>query len=141
MAEAGYEALHISEIHDPDPVKRPGDPAWHAVRIQFGIQAFGANAYVANEDGGLLIEEHTEVDDSGTRHEELYVVSTGHATFTVDGEEVEAPAGTLVYVRDPAVTRTAVARERGTTVFAFGGTPGEAFSVSEWERKYDAGGR
>jgi mannose-6-phosphate isomerase-like protein (cupin superfamily) len=138
MAEAGYEALHISEIPDPDPEKRPGDPAWHAVRIHFGIQTFGANAHVASEDGGLLIGEHTEVD---TRHEELYVVSTGHATFTVDGEEVEAPAGTLVYIRDPAVTRTAVAREGGTTVLAFGGTPGEGFSVSEWERKYDAGDR
>jgi hypothetical protein len=54
---------------------------------------------------------------------------------------LEAPAGTFVYVRDPAVTRSAVARDRGTTVLAFGGTPGEAFSVSEWEREYGAGDR
>jgi mannose-6-phosphate isomerase-like protein (cupin superfamily) len=138
MAAAGYEVLHISEIPDPDAEKRPGDPDWHAVRIHFGIRAFGANANVAREDGGALIGEHTEVD---TNHEELYVVSTGHATFTLDGEALEAPAGTFVYVRDPAVTRSAVARDRGTTVLAFGGTPGEAFSVSEWERTYDAGDR
>lgn len=135
MAEAGYEAVHISEIPDPDREKSPGDPVWHPLRIHFGIQAFGTNANVASEDGGLLIGDHTELD---TRHEELYVVTEGHATFTVAGEEVDAPAGTLVYVRDPAVIRGAVARERGTTVLAFGGAPGEAFAVSEWEQEYDA---
>jgi hypothetical protein len=138
MAEAGYEVVSISEIPDPESDKRPGDPAWHPLRIHFGIQAFGTSAYVASEDGGLLVGEHTEAD---TRHEELYVVAEGHATFTVGGEKVEAPAGTLLYVRDPAVTRGAVARRQGTTVLAFGGTPGEPFSVSDWEQKYDTGGR
>ena len=135
MADAGYEAVHISEIPDPDPGENPGAPVWHPLRIHFGIRAFGTNANVASEDGGLLIGDHTEED---TRHEELYVVTDGHATFTVGGEDVDAPAGTFVYVRDPAVTRGAVARERGTTVLAFGGAPGEAFTVSEWERKYNA---
>ena len=30
---------------------------------------------------------------------------TGHAIFTVDGEEIDAPAGTIVFVRDPALLR------------------------------------
>ena len=30
----------------------------------------------------------------------------------------------------------AVAHEPGTTVIAFGATPGRAFEVSSWERKY-----
>ena len=135
-----YEAIHVSAIPDPEDGKPPGRPAWRPVRIHFGISAFGTNAYVAGEAGGELIEEHTEVDDSETRHEELYVVAEGHATFTVDGEEIDAPAGTLVYVRDPAVRRGAVARDEGTTVYCFGGTPGEAFTVSPWEQKHEGHG-
>ena len=38
---------------------------------------------------------------------------------------------------DPDLVRSAVAREAGTTLICFGGTPGEAFEVSPWERKYD----
>jgi hypothetical protein len=50
-----------------------------------------------------------------------------------------APAGTLVYVGDPGLTRTAFAREAGTVVLAFGAAPGEAFSVSPWERRWTEG--
>jgi len=50
---------------------------------------------------------------------------------------VEAPAGTFVYVPDPASIRSAVAREPGTTVLCLGAAPGEAYSVSSWDQKYD----
>ena len=66
-------------------------------------------------------------------HEELYVVVSGAAMFTVGGEEVAAPAGTLVFVSDPATIRTAVAREPGTTVLAVGGEPGVAYRPRAWE--------
>src|SRR5262249_28612606 len=59
-------------------------------------------------------------------HEELYLVLTGRATFTVAGEEIDAPPGTLVFVRDPAEKRGAVALDAGTTVLAVGGKPGAA---------------
>ena len=62
---------------------------------------------------------------------------SGRATFTVDGEDAEAAAGTLVFVPDPRATRSAVAHEPGTTVIAFGATPGTAFEVSSWERKHE----
>lgn len=134
----GYEVVHLSEIPDPAPEKKAGEPDWRPIRIHLGIQSFGTNAYVARAAGDTIVEEHSESEESGSRHEELYVVADGHAVFTVEGEEIDAPAGTLLYVPDPEATRSAVARERGTTVLCFGGTPGEAFSVSPWEQKYEA---
>ena len=91
--------------------------------------------YVGHADGEVLTSEHSETDEAGTRHEELFYVAHGRATFVVDGEEVDAPAGTFVYVRDPDVRRGAVAREPGTVVFVAGGAPGEAYEVSPWERE------
>jgi tetratricopeptide (TPR) repeat protein len=109
-------------------------PAWAMVRTHFDIQAFGVNAYLAEEPGIRIIEEHDELGPRAGRHEELYFVANGHATFTVDGDEVDAPAGTFVFVRDPAAKRTAVADEAGTTIVIAGGKPGEAFAPSAWER-------
>jgi quercetin dioxygenase-like cupin family protein len=126
MSEAGYQVTHIDEIPE-------GEPDWRTVRIHFGIQSFGVNAYTAKQEGGI-VGEH---DESDTQHEELYYVSKGSATFTVDSETVDAPAGTFVYVPDPASIRSAVAHEAETTILCLGGAPGEAFSVSDWERKYD----
>ena len=64
------------------------------VREHLGIHAFGINAYTPGEDG-TLINEH---DESGSGQEELYIVLDGNATFEVDGETVDAPAGTFVFV-------------------------------------------
>ena len=130
----GYKVARIDEIPGPDPDPEPGDADWHAIRIHFGISSFGTNAYTQQKAGGEVVGEHTESD---TRHEELYYVARGHATFTVNGEEIDAPEGTLVYVPDPDATRTAVAHVAGTTVLGLGGAPGEAFTVSDWEQKYD----
>ncbi len=67
-------------------------------------------------------------------HEELYFVVSGHAMFTINGDEVDAPAGTFVFVRDPGAKRKAVAKEAGTTVLAAGGPRGEAHELGDWER-------
>jgi tetratricopeptide (TPR) repeat protein len=104
------------------------------VRTHFEIQAFGVNAYVADEPGIEIIEEHDELGERAGRHEELYFVSSGRATFTVNGDAIDAPAGTFVFVRDPAAKRKAVAEEAGTTIVIAGGKPGEAFTPSPWER-------
>ncbi|MFL5903074.1 MAG: hypothetical protein ACJ76Q_04555 [Solirubrobacteraceae bacterium] len=66
--------------------------------------------------------------------EELYVVLRGRATLTLDGREVDAPAGTLVYVHDPAVARVAMPAEPDTAVLAISGTPGLDYRVATWER-------
>ncbi|HMI98777.1 MAG TPA: tetratricopeptide repeat protein [Gaiellaceae bacterium] len=115
-----------------------GSARWAMVRTHFGIQAFGVNAWVADEAGGQLIGEHDELGQAAGHHEELYFVSEGHATFTVDGDEIDAPAGTFVFVRDPAAKRSAVARQDATAVVVVGGKPGEAFTPSPWERNAPA---
>ena len=103
------------------------------IRIPLGIGSFGINAYSAREAGGLVIEAHDELGSGAGRHEELYLVVSGAADFTLDGRDVPAERGTLVFVRDPAVRRKAVAREPDTTVLVVGGVPGQPFTPSPWE--------
>jgi hypothetical protein len=113
-------------------VKSSADFGVSPVRLHFGINSFGINAYSAHA-GERVIEEHDELGHGAGRHEELYFVATGHATFNLGGEEVDAPEGTVVFVRDPAVRRGAVAKEADTTVLVVGGVPGRAFEPSPWE--------
>jgi hypothetical protein len=94
------------------------------VREHLGIHAFGVNAYTPGEDG-TLINEH---DESGSGQEELYVVLDGNATFEIDGETFDAPAGTLMSVR-PESRRKATGEG---TVLALGATPGEAYQALDW---------
>jgi tetratricopeptide (TPR) repeat protein len=109
-----------------------GQLQWRPVRRTLGIEAFDINAYTANA-GELVVEEHDETGAGAGHHEELYVVVTGGATFTVDGESVDAPVGTMVFLDDPKEQRGARADEDGTTVLAIGGVRGEAFKISPWE--------
>ena len=68
---------------------------------------------------------------------ELYLVLSGHATFTIGGTEVEAPAGMLVFVSDPAVERLAVANETNTVVLSIGAAAeGQAFEAVGWDTSY-----
>ena len=92
------------------------------------------NAWRQADAGEYVIPAHTEVM---AKHEELYLVLSGHATFTVDGEEVDAPAGTLVFVPGSDTRRGAVARNAGTTILVVGARPGEAFTVSPWEESWE----
>jgi quercetin dioxygenase-like cupin family protein len=127
-----FQTAHLSEL-ESIPVGDRG-LVWRPIRSRFDIRAFGVNAYTA-EPGHEIVEEHTEATYG---HEELYVVVSGHATFTLDGEDVDAPAGTIVHLPEPSVRRTAVAREPGTTVLAVGGKRGEPFEPSAWELTFRA---
>ena len=108
---------------------------WRPVRRRLGVQAFGCNAYTAEQAGDRVVEEHSESDG----HEELYFVANGRATFALDGEEHDAPAGTFVFCR-PGTTRGAIAAEAGTTVVVFGCKPGVPHEVSKWEQIFVAFG-
>lgn len=121
-----YRVLHLD---DAGALPGPGSLTWIPVRQPLGIRAFGINAYTADEPGADVVEEHTE--DSG--HEELYLVLAGRATFTLDGEQVDAPAGTIVFLPEHDVRRHAVAQEPGTLVLAVGGWPDRPFEPSPWE--------
>jgi hypothetical protein len=102
---------------------------WSPIRRELDVQAFGINAWT-QDDGGQLVGEHDEIANG---HEELYVVIAGSALFTVDGEDTEAPTGTVVFVRDPASKRKAVATADGTTVVSVGAAPGQAYKPLVWE--------
>lgn len=106
---------------------------WRPVRRRFDIRAFGVNAYTADREGQRVVEEHRETNG----HEELYVVIAGRATFTLDGEEHDAPAGTLVHC-PPDTLRSAFAAEPGTTILGIGAKPGEVFQPSGWEWTFAA---
>jgi tetratricopeptide (TPR) repeat protein len=140
MATATGRAFDVGSLQN-----LPGDETDGRVRMEvgrhFGIRSFGTSAYRSIE-GGQVVNEH---DEAGFRiglsgQEELYVVVSGRATFTVNDEKVDAPAGSLVFLRDPAAKRGAVAEEPGTTVLAIGGKPGEAFLplTEEFSAAFDA---
>lgn len=133
--ERPFEAVHISEV----PLLQVMDTlAWRPVRRHLGIGAFGVNAYTAANAGDHVVEPHDETGAGAGQHEELYVVLAGRATFAIAGEEAESSAGTLVFVRDPAARREAVAAEAGTTILAIGGARDEPFRVSAWEHYFAA---
>jgi tetratricopeptide (TPR) repeat protein len=120
-----HAAAHLDKIDEITDGRCP----WRPVRQHFGITSFGINAWTGRGAGDRIINEH---DESGEDEEELYLVHRGRATFELDGERVDAPAGTLVFAR-PGVTRTAFAEEPGTTIVAVGGTPGRAYEPVGWE--------
>jgi hypothetical protein len=121
---SGYAVAHLDEIDEISDGRCP----WRPVRHYFGITSFGVNAWTGRDAGDRIINEHDESEEN----EELYVVQRGRARFELDGERVDAPAGTLVFAR-PGVKRTAFAEEPETTIVALGGTPGEAYEPGGWE--------
>lgn len=125
-----YEVVHVDELEEM-PVNN-GEFVWRPIRMRLGMTAFGTNAYTA-EAGQRVVEEHSEKDG----HQEMYVVLRGRATFTLGEEEVDAPAGTIVYVK-PGTKRGAIASEDGTAVLAVGAKPGEIFEPSPWEDMFAA---
>ena len=127
---AGWSVAAIDEVESADG---PGAATWKPLRHHFGIRAFGFNAWIAERAGQELVEEHDELDGGTGGHEEVYAITRGRATFTVDGERVEVPAGSILHVADPKIVRSAVADEPGTTVVCVGAQPGAAFEPSAWE--------
>jgi tetratricopeptide (TPR) repeat protein len=122
-----YTVAHLEEIDELDD----GRCRYRPVRHHFGISSFGITAWTGHEAGDRIINEHDEADEQD-RAEELYLVQEGRAVFELDGERVEAPAGTFVYA-PPGVRRTAFAEEPGTTIVAVGGVPGKAYEPVGWE--------
>jgi hypothetical protein len=141
MSENGWRTLRLSEAKALDG-PNDGPEGWLPLRHELGVEAFGINAWVAQEEGAEVIEEHDEInEDPADNHQELYLVVEGHATFTVNGQEVDAPRGTLVFLDDPSLVRRAVARSAGTTIVAIGAPVGKAFTPSPWEqRRLEAAG-
>jgi mannose-6-phosphate isomerase-like protein (cupin superfamily) len=132
-----YRVATVDELQD---IAYREDTHMRPVRHHLGISAFGTNGWTAGREGDRLMPEHEEDEDV----EELYVVLRGRARFEIDGESVDAPEGTLVFV-PPQVKRTAFAEQAGTTVLAIGSNVGRPYEVRGWEvwaefqREYEAG--
>jgi mannose-6-phosphate isomerase-like protein (cupin superfamily) len=126
--DATYKIAHIDDL----PYEEGSSPGteWKPVRRIFSIGSFGTALARATTAGDVLTHDHDEVE---AQHEELFLIVSGHATYRVDGEEIDAPAGTFLYVPDPATMRGAVALEAGTTMFVVGAEPGAAFAPSDWD--------
>jgi hypothetical protein len=113
---ANYRVLSLDELK--------GRGSFITLREPLGIHSFGINARTAGEDG-TLVNEH---DEGVGGQEEVYVVLEGTASFEIDGETVEAPAGTFVSV--PSGVRRKATGD--ATVLVVGGTPGEAYYGMDW---------
>ena len=125
VGAVSYRVATVDELQD---IAYREGTHMRPVRHHLGITAFGTNAWTAANVGDRLVPVHTE--DEG--NEELYVVLRGRARFEIDGDTVDAPAGTLVFVQ-PAGNRTAFAEEAGTTVLAIGSTVGKPYEAGGWE--------
>lgn len=134
--EKGYVFARLDEL-EPAPTLAPGPTSDGRQRFDvrrlanitsFGVQAFRAPA------GVDLVREHDEMQLGEAGQEELYVVLSGAATFEIDGEPVEAPAGSFVHVR-PTSKRKAAARVDGTTILVVGGTSGKPYEPAPDEAR------
>jgi len=133
MPTAVENSYVIAKLDELEPAARlaPGAPddgrQRFDIRRNLGITAFGVSAFSA-PSGVVVINEHDETLLGEAGQQELYIVMNGAATFEVDGETVDAPAGSLVQVQ-PTAKRKATATEDGTTILVVGGTAGKAYEV------------
>ena len=123
---ADYSVAHLDDIEE----FTDAGSHYRPIRHQLGITAFGVTAWTAHAAGDPVINEHDEGDP--TADEELFLVLRGHAVFEIDGERIDAPAGTLVFA-PPSTRRSASAEQDGTTIIAVEGTPGKAYDARGWE--------
>ena len=133
-SDGGVRAIHIDDL----PEMEQGEGTlWRPIRRTLELTGVSANAYTGVEVGDEVIEHHDELSPSAGAHEELYLVTSGRATFMVDGAEVDAPVGTLIAI-DVGQVREATAAEPNTTVLVFGGKPGTAYPPAPFEYWYAA---
>lgn len=128
MRGVSWRAVHVDEVEAV--AWRGGELRWHPLRQALGTRIVGMAAFTAEREGQQVVEPHVENAD-GRGHEEVYAVLRGRATFTLDGEELDAPAGTFVVVA-PEVHRAAIAAEPDTAVLALGGPPSYEPAGGEW---------
>jgi hypothetical protein len=135
---SAYAVANLDDIEEASDGTYP----WRPVRHHFGITSFGVTTWTGRHAGDRIINEHDELEREpghlraerleDDANEDLYLVHRGRARFELDGEQVDAPAGTVVFV-PPGVRRAAFAEEPGTTILAVGGVPGKAYEPVGWE--------
>jgi hypothetical protein len=130
--EQSVGSVRVAHLDEVEPISVAGG-LYKPLRRLLGVRAFGINAYAAREPGDQLIEPHDETGSGSGHQEEAYVVVSGHATFKVDGQEIDAPAGTLVFVPRVTASRSAIAAAADTTVIVVGGPADQPLPISPFE--------
>jgi mannose-6-phosphate isomerase-like protein (cupin superfamily) len=110
------------------PVKPTEFGRWQQLNEPLGLNAFGLNAIVAEPGEDIGISH----DEAETGHQEVYIVVSGRAAFTIGDEQIEAGPGTAVAASDPTATRDYRALEPNTRIVCVGAAPGAAHPYGEW---------
>ncbi len=124
-------------LADLPQLEQSSGAIWRPIRRAMGLSGIRVNAYSAAEQGDTVIEPHDETSQAAAGHEELYVVIAGSAHFTVAGETIDAPMGTLVRA-DVGEHREATAAAPDTTILVLSGEPGSALPPAAYEYWYAA---
>jgi len=130
--ETPYRVLSLPQ----EASEGDGDRVFIRLRRTLDLGAFGASASYQAKSGEDVIGEHDELGPGADGQEELYVVVQGNATFTLDGEEVDAPHGTVIFV-PPGTMRKATATTDDTIVLAVGGRRGKAYRLPPGAELHD----
>ena len=125
------KVVRIDEIAPTPSAGATTADRWIPLRAVLGVRAFGLSAYLGDA-GDVVVPRHQETGAGAGGHEEVYVVTRGRAFFVLDGETVDAPAGTCVFA-EPGEPREARAEEAGTIVVAVGAPRDEPYRIAPWE--------
>ena len=131
--------VRVTRVSESEAIAVAGG-LYQPIRRALDVRAFGINAYFARQAGDQLIEKHDETGSGAGGHAELYLVLSGHASFTVDGKEIDAPVGTIVFLPDPTSNREATATEDATSALVIGGPADSELPVSPFEFWFTAEG-
>ncbi|MBA3428433.1 MAG: hypothetical protein H0U07_07655 [Actinobacteria bacterium] len=123
--------MKVLRLDELEPGPSEADGRWLPLRAALGLRAFGLSAYLGDA-GETLVPRHNETGGGAGGHEEVYVVLSGRATFTVDDRSFDVPTGTLVLV-EQGERRDARAEEPGTVVLVAGAPVDAAYRIGPWE--------
>jgi len=109
----GYSMISVDDIEGGG-----AGGAFHFVRRELGVEAFGIN-WIELPPGA----EGFEHDEGESQQEEVNVVVRGSGVYRVDGEDIPVQVGTFMRF-DPETTRVPVAGPEGMTLVAVGARRG-----------------
>ena len=132
-------AARVARVSKADAISVAGG-LYQPLRRELGVRAFGINAFFASSAGDQLIEPHDETGSGSGGHAELYLIVAGRASFVVGGSEIDAPAGTLVFVPAAETRRKACALEDDTVAVVIGAPADRELPISPFEFWFTAEG-
>ncbi|HYC82167.1 MAG TPA: cupin domain-containing protein [Solirubrobacterales bacterium] len=121
---AAYTVKHHDEF---ETMEGSGNATWLLARKALGTACFGFNLVEIGPGG--QIPEH---DEGGSGQVEVYAILAGDAVLRLDGDELDAPAGTWASI-EPSASRTILNRsEAPVTALLIGVDPGGGYEPMSW---------